>query len=77
MDARKQEIQYLRDLGLNHALLTSSYRTQKSAHELSCKRQIISLVLPVTWDVLGVEERQAHWVSQAVLHMPTRNNLDS
>ena len=71
MAARKQEIQCLRDLNLNHALLTSSYRTQRRAHELSCKRQIIFLVLPVTWDVLGVKRRRAYWVSQAVLHTPT------
>lgn len=71
MDARKQEIHYLRDQGLDHALLTSSYRTQRRAHELSCKTQIIFLVLPVTWDVLGVKRRRAYWVSQAVLHTPT------
>ena len=71
MDAIKQEIQCLRDLSLTHALLTSSYRTQRRAHELSCKRQIIFLVLPVTGDVLGVKRRRAYRVSQAVLHTPT------
>lgn len=34
-------------------------------------KDIIFLVLPVTWDVLGVKRRRAYWVSQAVLHMPT------